>query len=108
MITILRFLVHCTILKYLALSDSATEVKCKELEKLAKGCTFSQILLDYLDLIYVYSLLFKGKYGEIILFRSMKVSKRMKHVDLKYHYVWDTTMERNSGEQGIIFNIGAE
>ena len=66
--------------------------------KLAKGCTFIQMLLDELNLVDVPTLLFEDNAGAIFLAGNKQVSKRTKHIGLMHHFIQEFTDERNEGQ----------
>ena len=69
---------------------------------------FAQMLLTELKLVELPGYMFENNGGAIFLASNRQVSKRMKHIDLKYHFIREFTEERNGCKQGEIFNIESE
>ena len=63
------------------------------------------MLLNELNLVQYPGLIGEDNKGAIFLAKNKKVSKRTKHIDLKFHFIRSFIEENDGVQQGEVFKI---
>ena len=104
-ITIGRWIVEWWVTKHNSVSKSSCKAEYKELAKCSKGVKFIQMLLNEMNLVQYPGLIGEDNQGAIFLAKNKQVSKRTKHIDLKFHFIRSFIEENDGVQQGEVFKI---
>jgi hypothetical protein len=104
-INIGRFIVDWWVDKHNTVSDISCKAEYKELAKCAKGVKFIQMLLNGLNLVQYPGLIGEDNQGAIFLAKNKQVSKRTKHIDIKFQFICSFIEENDGVQQGEVFKI---
>jgi len=80
-----------------SVSLSSTESEYKMLSNAAKEMTFQQMLLEEIASVKLPGIIFEDNSGAIFLVRNKQVSMRTKHIDVRYHFVWEFCNRNSDG-----------